>query len=158
MGNREEDAAIAEDPNWPFGEPDAMVWAEAFVAKGFTFDQIDVGLMVGWFANAMASADPSMLIKRAEEDGPVLRGTMRDADVRQMAQQCIFEIKRMRERLALVEPKADAYDNLAAVIRMAGPREGECFSVDIVRQLEQQIADLSPKPTVRHDDGSIANG
>lgn len=82
-------------------------------------------------------------------DGPVLRGTMRDIDVAQMAQRCVFEIKRLRERLAMIEPKADAYDNLAAVIRLAGPREGGVFAPDLVRQLEEQIADLSQKQEVR---------
>lgn len=39
---------------------DAMKWAEAFCqikkARGWTLDEIDEGLMVGWFANAIENA------------------------------------------------------------------------------------------------------
>lgn len=146
MTTTEPQTAESRDSNWPFGETDAMVWAEAFVSKSFTPDQIDTGLMVSWFANAMASADPKCLISRGNEEGQRLLGTMRDIDVAQMAQQCVFEIKLLRERIAMLEPKAHAYDNLTAVIRMAGPREGGSYTADIVRQLENQIAELTIKP------------
>jgi hypothetical protein len=40
---------------------DAMVWAEEFVRikikQGWTWTDIDEGLMVGWFANAMAAQE-----------------------------------------------------------------------------------------------------
>lgn len=37
---------------------DAMVWAEEFMKNfGDKLDQIDEGLMVGWFANAMAAQE-----------------------------------------------------------------------------------------------------
>lgn len=37
---------------------DAMVWAEEFMRNfGDKLDQIDRGLMVGWFANAMAAQE-----------------------------------------------------------------------------------------------------
>lgn len=45
--------------NWR-NSPDPMVWAEKFVQtfreNPATFDPGDAGLMVGWFANAMAAA------------------------------------------------------------------------------------------------------
>lgn len=64
--------AMAADPNYPLGETDAMKWA---VAWRLTRDRngIDAnasqaagdidGWMVGWFANAMASADPEHLLR-----------------------------------------------------------------------------------------------
>ena len=40
---------------------DAMVWAKEFVATknkmGWSLNDIDEGLMVGWFANAMAAQE-----------------------------------------------------------------------------------------------------
>ncbi len=67
-------AAMDADPNYPLGETDAMRWA---VAWRLTCDRQDIdvdtlsphdldGWMVGWFANAMASARPEMLLARAD--------------------------------------------------------------------------------------------
>jgi hypothetical protein len=43
-------------------EPDARAWAEAFVkhkeSLGWKAEQIDEGLMLGWFANFIAGGDP----------------------------------------------------------------------------------------------------
>lgn len=40
---------------------DALVWAEEFMKNfGDKLDQIDVGLMIGWFANAMAVGERSV--------------------------------------------------------------------------------------------------
>ncbi len=41
-----------------YGTTDAMVWAEEFMKNfGDKLEQIDIGLMVGWFANAMVTAE-----------------------------------------------------------------------------------------------------
>ncbi|MFY9349105.1 MAG: hypothetical protein WBL20_08090 [Sphingobium sp.] len=73
---KEVSEAMAADPNYPLGETDAMKWA---VAWRLTRDRngIDAnasqaagdidGWMVGWFANAMASADPRNLMVRTEQ-------------------------------------------------------------------------------------------
>lgn len=94
----------------------------------------------------MNTTDETSQAEGAQVTEPRLIGTMHDRDVAQMAQQCVWEIKMLRERIAMLEPKAHAYDNLTAVIRMAAPREGGFASADIVRQLERQIADLTIKP------------
>lgn len=67
--------AMAADPNYPLGETDAMKWAVAWRLtrdrKGIDANasqaagDID-GWMVGWFANAMASADPKSVMQRAK--------------------------------------------------------------------------------------------
>ena len=65
-------AAMAADPNYPLGEPDAMRWAVAWrlirdknhINANAGADQDIDGWMVGWFANCMASARPSMLLQR----------------------------------------------------------------------------------------------
>ncbi|HIV77330.1 MAG TPA: hypothetical protein H9899_07380 [Candidatus Sphingomonas excrementigallinarum] len=71
---KEVSEAMAADPNYPLGETDAMKWAVAWRltrdrngidanASNVPGSEID-GWMVGWFANAMASADPKMLMTR----------------------------------------------------------------------------------------------
>lgn len=44
---------------------DAMAWARAFCARlrAGTFDGVDEGLMVGWFANAMAAQERASLAR-----------------------------------------------------------------------------------------------
>jgi hypothetical protein len=67
--------AMAADPNYPLGETDAMKWAVAWRltrdrngidanASNAPGEDID-GWMVGWFANAMASAHPDNIMRRA---------------------------------------------------------------------------------------------
>jgi hypothetical protein len=42
------------DPGFPRGNTDALVWAEYFMELfGDRRDEIDTGLMIGWFANAI---------------------------------------------------------------------------------------------------------
>lgn len=76
---KEVSEAMAADRNYPLGETDAMKWAVAFrqtatmnnplgkalraFPDGDAQDDL-VGIMLGWFANAMASATPAMLLKR----------------------------------------------------------------------------------------------
>lgn len=66
---KEVSEAMAADPRYPLGETDAMKWA---VAWRLTRDRNSIdtnadtdGWMVGWFASAMASAAPAMLLQRA---------------------------------------------------------------------------------------------
>jgi hypothetical protein len=47
-------ASLATDPHYPLGEPDAMKWAIAFRLMTVG-QQIDDSVMVGWFANCMAT-------------------------------------------------------------------------------------------------------
>lgn len=71
---KEVSEAMAADPNYPLGQADAMKWA---VAWRLTRDRVGInanasnlpgedidGWMVAWFANAMASASPTMLMVR----------------------------------------------------------------------------------------------
>lgn len=57
---------------------DGQKWAGAFMAKNFSSDQIDEGLMIGWFANAiMAGHDAAGVI--AEERGEQLKSSAKAA-------------------------------------------------------------------------------
>lgn len=56
--------AMAKNPHYPLGEPDAMKWA---IAWRLIRDKNNIdangdtdGWMVGWFANCMASSPPGM--------------------------------------------------------------------------------------------------
>ncbi|QGP80030.1 hypothetical protein [Sphingobium sp. CAP-1] len=70
--------AMAADPYYPLGETDAMKWAVAWrlirdrncidANASQAAGDID-GWMVGWFANAMASAAPKMVMTRGDEQG-----------------------------------------------------------------------------------------
>jgi hypothetical protein len=64
---KEVSEALAVDPHYPLGDPDAMKWAVAWRlirdrqginanASNAPGEDID-GWMVGWFANAMATAE-----------------------------------------------------------------------------------------------------
>lgn len=45
------------DQNRLYAKPDAKVWADEFMAEfGDRREDIDEGLMIGWFANAMEQA------------------------------------------------------------------------------------------------------
>jgi hypothetical protein len=55
--------ALASDPHYPLGEPDAMKWAVAWRLirdrngiNASALEDID-GWMVGWFANCMATGE-----------------------------------------------------------------------------------------------------
>jgi hypothetical protein len=50
---------LETDPHYPLGEPDAMKWAIAFrlIQERNGNPPLDDGTMVGWFANAMATAE-----------------------------------------------------------------------------------------------------
>lgn len=65
----------------------------------------------------------------------------------QMMKRCKQEIDDQRRQIAMLAPKADAYDNLAAVIRLAAPRRSEGYSEDLSWTLQKAIDDLmKPKP------------
>lgn len=55
--------ALATDAHYPLGEQDAMKWAIAFrvIQERNGNPPLDDGVMVGWFANAMATAETRAL-------------------------------------------------------------------------------------------------
>lgn len=59
----------------------------------------------------------------------------------QMAARCRDEIKELRARVERLQPKADAYDNLAAVLRLL-PQPPHTMGEDLVWRLDKRIAEL----------------
>jgi hypothetical protein len=63
----------------------------------------------------------------------------------QMMNRCKAEILSLRSVIARLQPKADAYDNLAAIVRLL-PQPSVGMGEDLVWALDQRIRELQPKP------------
>lgn len=68
-----------------YATTDAMVWAEEFMAVVESGATVDAGLMLGWFANAMATAE-----RKALEDHPE-RTPVEDQDFVVLPREALFE-------------------------------------------------------------------
>jgi hypothetical protein len=60
----------------------------------------------------------------------------------EMMNRCRSEILVQRQQISSLQPKADAYDNITAILRLL-PRGGEGYSVDLVRILDERIKELT---------------
>ncbi|MGE0290638.1 MAG: hypothetical protein AB7I42_25155 [Bradyrhizobium sp.] len=74
-----------------------------------------------------------------------MRGTINNIEAVEMMQRCKQEIMLLRAEVGRLQPKADAYDNIATVLRLL-PRPGVSMAEDFVWVLDQRIRDLTPKP------------
>ena len=72
---------------------------------------------------------------------------MTDKNVAEMIQQCIDEITSLRGQLAMLRPKAEAYDAITQVLGLL-PQPPQGYGVDFVWQLRNQLEELQPKPEV----------
>lgn len=72
--------------------------------------------------------------------------TMTTAEAIEMMTRCRTEIVQLRATIKELAPKADAYDNLAALIRMF-PRPGVGMGEDLVWIIDKRIRELAPSPT-----------
>lgn len=62
-----------------------------------------------------------------------------------MMQRCCHEIQDLRAQVARLQPKAEAYDNIAIILRLIpGPSQG--YGEDFVYTLKKRIEELQPKP------------
>lgn len=61
----------------------------------------------------------------------------------EMMVRCKNEIVGLRAEIGRLQPKADAYDNLATVLRLL-PRPGVGMGEDLVWRLDQRIRELTP--------------
>ncbi|MGK2908789.1 MAG: hypothetical protein ACSLE1_03170 [Sphingobium sp.] len=67
---------------------------------------------------------------------------MTDKDVIDMTQRCIEEISMLRDEVARLAPKADAYDAITSILGLL-PRPSQGYGEDIVWRLKKQIAELT---------------
>ena len=75
---------------------------------------------------------------------------MKDSEAIEMMKRCSAEIKSLRTQIAHLAPKAEAYDNMATLIRMM-PRPQQGFEPDLTWSLDKRIAELM-EPCVESSD------
>lgn len=69
--------------------------------------------------------------------------TMNNAEAIQMMERCKHEIRDLRAVIDRLRPKAEAYDNLASVLRLL-PQPSIGMSEDMVWVLDKRIRELQP--------------
>lgn len=68
-----------------------------------------------------------------------------NAEAVQMMSRCKHEIMNLRARIEHLQPKADAYDNVAAVLSLL-PQPSQGAGEDLVWILDKRIRELEPRP------------
>lgn len=71
---------------------------------------------------------------------------MTNAEAIEMMNRCKAEIQSLRSVITRLQPKADAYDNLVAIVRLL-PQPSVGMGEDLVWILDKRIQELQPKPT-----------
>lgn len=71
--------------------------------------------------------------------------TISNAEAIEMMNRCKHEIMDLRATIDRLRPKADAYDNLATVLRLL-PQPSVGMGEDMVWRLDKRIEELTPKP------------
>lgn len=61
----------------------------------------------------------------------------------EMARRASSEIKELREQVAHLQPKAEAYDYLTTVLRLVPDQRRQTMSEDLAYMLDKRIAELS---------------
>lgn len=70
---------------------------------------------------------------------------MNNQEALQMMIRCKEEILSLRRQIERLQPKADAYDNLATVLRLL-PQPSIGMGEDLAWLLDKRIRELQPKP------------
>ena len=71
--------------------------------------------------------------------------TIDNKEAIQMMQRCKSEIMNLKATIARLQPKAEAYDNLATLLRLL-PQQSVGMGEDLVWVLDKRIRELEPKP------------
>lgn len=79
---------------------------------------------------------------------------MNDRDQIEMMARCSEEIKTLRAQIANLQPRADAYDNMATLLRVAVPRQSQGYGEDLAWKLDRTIEDMK-KALVEPEDGAV---
>jgi hypothetical protein len=70
---------------------------------------------------------------------------MSNVEAIQMMERCKHEIRDLRAVIDRLRPKAEAYDNLASVLRLL-PQPSVGMGEDMVWVLDKRIRELQPEP------------
>ena len=74
-----------------------------------------------------------------------MQDTMSNKEAIDMMLRCRNEIVSLKAYITKLQPKADAYDNIAAILRLIpGPSQG--YGEDLVWIIDKRIKELEPKP------------
>lgn len=65
----------------------------------------------------------------------------------QMMRRCSAEIKELRQQIAYLQPKAEAYENLALVLRLMPDQMQRTMSEDLTWVLDKRIRELEQAST-----------
>lgn len=68
---------------------------------------------------------------------------MNNQEAIEMMNRCMSEIVGLRSTIERLKPKAEAYDNLATVLRLL-PQPSQGASEDLVWRMKNRIAELTP--------------
>ncbi len=74
-----------------------------------------------------------------------MQDTINNKEAIDMMLRCKSEIVSLRATIDRLKPKADAYDNLAAILRLL-PQPGIGMGEDVVWTLDRRIRELTPPP------------
>lgn len=74
-----------------------------------------------------------------------MRDTMDVKEALDMMNRCKHEIMGLRAEIDRLKPKADAYDNIAIVLRLL-PQQSIGMGEDLVWVLDKRMRELQPKP------------
>ena len=75
-----------------------------------------------------------------------MRDTINNREAVEMMARCKSEIVGLRETIDRLKPKADAYDNLAIILRLL-PQPSQGMGEDLVWTLDKRIRELTPPAT-----------
>lgn len=75
---------------------------------------------------------------------------MSNQEAIEMMTRCKHEISNLKAVIARLQPKADAYDNMAQLLAML-PRPSVGMGEDLVWVLEKRIRELTPPPPAKNE-------
>ncbi len=68
---------------------------------------------------------------------------MSDKEAADIINRCIGEITQLRNEIAFLQPKAEAYNHISQVLSMV-PRNSQCMGEDLVWRLKDKLGELQP--------------
>lgn len=79
--------------------------------------------------------------------------TISNQEAIEMMNRCKHEIMNLKATIGHLQPKADAYDNLATLLRLL-PKQSVGMGEDLVWILDKRIRELQPKPAAVEDEAA----
>lgn len=74
---------------------------------------------------------------------------MNEQEQIEMMRRCRDEIRQLRAQIAVLAPKAEAYDNMSKLISVAIRQPSEGMGEDVAWQLEKRLSEIEAKRAAR---------